>query len=149
MMEKYSVFDIANWFLNKMSVSPKKLQKLVYYSEAWSNALYDEGLINDTTFEAWAHGPVSPELYQKYKDYGWKDIEVRESSNITDPKVLDLLESVWVTYGDLSANELEALTHQEDPWRRARVGYSEGARCEEKISKQDMKVYYKSIYSGD
>lgn len=148
-MEKYSVFDIANWFLNKMSVSPKKLQKLVYYSEAWSNALYDEELISDTVFEAWAHGPVSPELYQKYKEYGWKDIDVRETSNITDPKVLDLLESVWLTYGDLSANELEALTHQEDPWRRARAGYPEGSHCEVEISKHDMKVYYKSIYSGD
>ena len=121
-MEKYSVFDIANWFLNKMSVSPKKLQKLVYYSEAWSNALYDEELISDTVFEAWAHGPVSPELYQKYKEYGWKDI---------------------------SANELEALTHQEDPWRRARAGYPEGSHCEVEISKHDMKVYYKSVYSGD
>lgn len=148
-MKQYSVFEIADWFLSKASVTPKKLEKLAYYAEAWSNALYGKGLISDAEFEAWAHGPVAPSLYQKYKSYGWNKIPKINTNRISDPEVLDLLESVWITYGDKSANELEALTHSEAPWRRARKGLREGESSNEKISRKDMKEYYRSIYIGD
>nr|DAX92906.1 MAG TPA: hypothetical protein [Caudoviricetes sp.] len=43
-----SVFDIANWFLTKEAMTPKKLQKLVYYYFAWgassSKKRYDKKL---------------------------------------------------------------------------------------------------------
>jgi len=147
----YSVFEIADWFLEKADMTPKKLQKLVYYAEAWSHALRSSSLINDTQFKAWAHGPVSPELYHKYKHLGWNLITDRPNSNINNDIVVDLLESVWVTYGDKSANELEALTHQESPWKIARLkaNAAEGDICQEVISSEDMKNYYRSIYSGD
>lgn len=145
-MTKYSVFEIANWFINKKPLSLRKLQTLVYYSEAWSKALYDKSLIKDTSFEAWSYGPVSTKLYQKYKNYECEDINLKEPSNITDPKVLYLLESVWMTYADLSVNELEAITRKEYPWKQARTGYSEGEHCTKQISKQSMKLYYRAIY---
>lgn len=148
-MKTYSVFDIANWFLEKSAMSPKKLQKLTYYAQAWAEALVSQDIINDTTYEAWAHGPVSPELYQEYKTYGWQDISEHGKSGVDDEKAIDLLESVWLTYGDLSANELEALTHLETPWRNARHGLPDGAHCETAISKEDMKKYYSNIYTGD
>lgn len=150
MNPKYSIFEIANWFLTKDSMTPKKLQKLSYYAEAWSNALFNDSLINDTKFEAWAHGPVSPELYSKYKGYGWSEIpKSNDGSTNLDLEKIDLLESVWITYGDKSANELEALTHQELPWREARNGIAEGERCNSVISTEVMHSYYKSIYNGD
>lgn len=148
----YSVHDIANWFLLKDSMTPKKLQKLCFYAQAWSNALFDKKLISDTQFEAWAHGPVSPELYRKYKSYRWNYIEKQEELDFKiDEMSNDLLESVWITYGDKSANELEALTHVEAPWisARARAGASEGSSCSEAIADEDMKNYYRSIYAGD
>lgn len=152
MKHEYSIYNIATWFLNKESMTPKKLQKLCYYAQAWSNALFGDPLIKDTNFEAWAHGPVSSELYSKYKDYRWNSIERSDTLNFEiDEQTNDLLESVWLTYGDKSANELEALTHTELPWKsaRARVGVSEGQRCNEIISDEDMKNYYRSIYVGD
>lgn len=151
-MKQYSIFDIANWFLTKDSVSPKKLEKLTYYAQAWSNALYDQNIISDTNFEAWAHGPVSPELYQKYKNYHWQlipKLSVEGQNYVDDSEAQDLLESVWITYGDRSANELEALTHTEFPWRNARRGYDPGEHCQVNISQNDMKNFYRSIYTGD
>lgn len=148
-MKQYSIFEIADWFLSKASMTPKKLEKLTYYAEAWSNALYGKSLINDAEFEAWAHGPAAPTLYQQYKSYGWNMIPKKPEDETFDSQVLDLLESVWVTYGDKSANELEALTHSEVPWKKARKGLPEGASSQEKISKKDMKEYYRSIYNGD
>lgn len=148
-MKTYSVFNVANWFLEKSAMSPKKLQKLTYYAQAWAEALFSQDLISDSTYQAWAHGPVSPELYREFKHYGWQDIDEHGKSEIDDEKAIDLLESVWLTYGDLSANELEALTHLEMPWRNARQGLSDGAHCETPISKEDMKKYYSSVYTGD
>lgn len=152
MEHKYSIYDVAHWFLTRESMTPKKLQKLCYYAQAWSNALFDSPLISDTLFEAWAHGPVSSELYSEYKEYRWNPIEKIDELNVEfDERSADLLESVWLTYGDKSANELEALTHVEQPWKsaRSRAGVYEGQRCNEAITNEDMKNYYRSIYIGD
>ncbi len=149
-MKKYSIFDISDWFLSKEAMTPKKLQKLSYYFVAWGYALYNASLISDTVFQAWVHGPVSPELYNKYREYGWNDIEQKEdNSKLFDSKTLELLESVWFTYGDKSANELEALTHSEDPWKNAREGLKEMEPSDKPIDTEDMKEYYLSIYIGD
>ena len=34
--------DIANWFLSKESMSPKKIQKLVYYAYSWYLTLMND-----------------------------------------------------------------------------------------------------------
>lgn len=151
-MNNYSIFDVANWFLSMSSMTPKKLQKLAYYAQAWSYALYNRPMFtgNGSEFEAWAHGPVSQALYNRYKEYGWNPIsKIDDDSTINDQETLDLLQSVWMTYGDKTANELEALTHQEDPWKIARRGLSEGERSHNIISPADMRRYYRSIYNGD
>lgn len=145
---KYSIFDVANWFLSKESMTHKKLQKLCYYAQAWCYALKGYKL-TDTTFEAWVHGPVSPVLYERFKDFGYDTI--RLCGNFIPPfdsGDLELLESVWVTYGNHTGNALEALTHNELPWKVARQGYEPGERCSIPISPEIMKSYYQSIYSG-
>ncbi|MDD6383858.1 MAG: DUF4065 domain-containing protein [Streptococcus hyointestinalis] len=131
-------------------MTPKKLQKLSYYFEAWSYALLNQTLLNDTRFEAWVHGPVSPQLYDKYREYGWNNIQQQaDNSAIFEDKALDLLQSVWVTYGEKSANELEALTHSETPWKNARYGLEETEPSHNEIADKDMHDYYLSIYIGD
>ena len=153
---KVSILDVASWFLSKEAMTHKKLQKLCYYVQAWGLALYNKELI-DSEFQAWVHGPVSRELYNKYRSNGWEDIPKLESFQpcntqfFSDEKNLHLLDSVWLTYGDKSGNELEALTHQEAPWINARkkAEVKENEPCNEIILSDDMKVFYKSIYIGD
>lgn len=144
---KYSIFDVANWFLAKESMTHKKLQKLCYYAQAWCYALKNYKLAN-TTFEAWAHGPVSPALYNCFKDFGYDRIKMR--GNFIPPfekPDLDLLESVWTTYGGHTGNALEALSHSERPWKDARQGYAPNEKCSIPISPEAMKSYYLSIYN--
>lgn len=149
-MKTYSIFDVSDWFLSKSEMTHKKLQKLSYYFVAWGNALYNINLVNDTEFEAWVHGPVSPVLYERYKGSGWVDIPQKADNNtVFDDKAMDLLESVWITYGDKSANELEVLTHLEEPWKNARKGLGEFEPSNKVISNADMRTYYSSIYIGD
>ena len=72
---KYSVFEVANWFLTKEAMTHKKLQKLCYYAQAWCYALKGYRLM-DTVFEAWVHGPVSPVLYDKFKCFRFNSIKL-------------------------------------------------------------------------
>ena len=74
---KYSIYDVADWFLSKSIMTHKKLQKLCYYAQAWSLALNDYKLVN-TDFQAWIHGPVSYPLYEKFKKFGYEPIEIKK-----------------------------------------------------------------------
>ena len=128
-----------------------KLQKLVYYTEAYHLAYFEESLIDDQ-FEAWLHGPVSRKLWNYYK----------ERSNIYDPIICDvdrdtliadverkltedqieLINDVFKEYGQESAYALECMTHKEGPWLNARKGYAADDKCEVVIDKETMKTFY-------
>ena len=138
-----------------ISVSPKKLQKLVYYVESWHLVHFDKELIEEN-FEAWIHGPVVPELYHDLKQFGYNDIKViNEELDSTDQRIekvanenditedqLELIYSVLNKYGVLNSFELEMLTHSEQPWIEARDGYPPHMRCNKIISKDRMKTFY-------
>lgn len=146
---KYSIFEIAKWFLCKNPMTHKKLQKLCYYAQAWGYVLKGYKLI-DSDFQAWVHGPVSPVLWEKFKMFGYDTIQIKGTCRA---KIADddkkLLEDVWDTYGEETGNALEALTHRELPWMEARRGYEPDERCSVVISPTTMASYYKSIYIGE
>jgi len=148
----YNIFDIANWFLQKETMDQKKIQKLCYYAQAWALALLNKPIIN-CKFEAWAHGPVCRELWMDLHDYTYFDIPQTalnsKASKITDDKDIELMERVWETYKDFSGYQLEVLTHKESPWIIARGDTPEFERCTSEISEEEMKNYYRSLYSGD
>lgn len=126
----YTVFDIANWFLrNIKDITNKKLQKLVYYAYSW-HLVFNNESANDLSvrlfnskFEAWVHGAVVPELYDKYKQYG---SGILPSNNDKLPSFsadeIDVLNQVVEIYGNYNGNELESINHQESPWLNARKG---------------------------
>jgi len=59
--------DVAAYILNKQGELPAmKLQKLVYYAQAWSLVWDEEPLFNDR-IEAWANGPVVKTLYDSHR----------------------------------------------------------------------------------
>ena len=156
MMEKvYSVDDVADWFLNKKEMTPKKLQKLVYYAYAWTLTLFNDSAdkLNTKLFNekirAWVHGPVVGKLYHEYEDYGYNLIP----RNTTRPKftsdVEDILDQVWQLYGKYTANELESLTHQETPWQNARKGLTPLETGHNVILDKDIYEYFIQKLNND
>lgn len=127
-----SLTDAASWFLSKQSMSPKKLQKLLYYAYSWGLVFLNEDPDNldnklfNAQFQAWVHGPVIPEIYSEYKTYGFRDIPKKEfgfgGNLVLDSEVEDVLNQVFDAYGEFSGNQLENLTHSEEPWQEARKG---------------------------
>ena len=147
-----TIFDVANWFLTKESMSHKKLQKLCYYAQAWFFVLHDDDPIFNGSFEAWVHGPVNRRLWEKFKDYGYADIPQDALSGIAkkfESKDNELLESVWETYGEYTGFQLESLTHDESPWIEARKGLSSYEPSKNIISQDTMRECYASQYLGD
>ncbi|MBC9786239.1 DUF4065 domain-containing protein [Heliobacterium chlorum] len=147
-----SVFDVADFFISKSkpksdwAITHLKLQKLVYYAQAWHLALYNEKLI-DAKFEAWVHGPVCPELYREYCHYGIDEIFILNKSvpkNLND-KTEKFLNAIWKVYGDKSGRYLETLTHDERPWKDARIGLSKDTKSNRVISESAMAEYYSSL----
>ena len=139
-----NIYDVAKTFLYFRPMSHKKLQKLCYYAEAWYLTLTGNKLSN-SEFQAWVHGPVSPELYDQYRMYGLSQIQQQRElprTITTNKRIFDFLSKIDKIYGDMSANELEVLTHSEDPWRIARKGFSRLEPCVTPICDDDIIRFY-------
>lgn len=142
-----NIFDIAKAFLSLDIMTHKKLQKLCYYAQAWHLALFKEPLYKES-LQAWIHGPVCRDLYQEYKKYGWRKIPSEKKPCNVDGDTYEFIKEVYVTYGELSGDELEMLTHEEEPWIEARGDLSSMEPSYEEIKLSTMQDYYWSVYEG-
>ena len=144
---------VANFLLRYVQekgdlITNLKLQKLVYYAQAWYLALYDEPLFDDH-FEAWVHGPVQPQLYRRFKKYRWN----YRSEHPKDPKlqedVVEHLKEVFDVYSRYSAYELELIGHRERPWKEVREGLNKSQRSSKEITQESMMEYYKELTDAE
>jgi uncharacterized phage-associated protein/uncharacterized Zn finger protein (UPF0148 family) len=144
--------DVSTYFLSKVDdeagdfISHLKLQKLVYYAQAWTLVFFNKPILEED-FQAWVHGPIIPNLYSNYNKFGKNPIP---KVTVLDESIFDkdeklILEGIWNVYGKYNAKYLEALIHEEDPWRNARGDCKEDEQCMNVITKEGMKDYYASI----
>lgn len=147
---KITIFDVANFFLKIVdrdsgsTITPLKLQKILYYAQGYYLAKFDKPLFNED-FQAWAHGPANPEIYEEYKDYKFKAIdEPKVELYDFDDETLSFLSHIWDVFGIYDGKYLEELTHSEFPWINARKGYEPGEKCEVVIPKKEMKAFFKT-----
>ncbi|WP_222702345.1 Panacea domain-containing protein [[Haemophilus] ducreyi] len=107
-----------NYFLSQCNseengdlISNLKIQKLVYYAQGFSLAINNKPLFSEK-IQAWTHGPVTPELYNKYKQYGngalpTTDLDIDFDKFSNEEK--DLLNDINDVYGQFSAWKLSCL----------------------------------------
>jgi uncharacterized phage-associated protein len=140
-----SVHDVAAYIVSRQKcVTAMKLQKLVYYCQAWS-LVWDERALFPEPIEAWANGPVVPELYYAHQgEFEIRSIRDAHPEHI-DKDGLDTIDAVLSAYGACSAQRLSDLTHAERPWRDARAGLADGERGNRVISLASMEEYYSSL----
>ena len=139
------VFDVAAYILQKKgTLSTMKLQKLVYYSQAWS-LVWDEKPLFKEDIEAWSNGPVIRDLF--YYHRGRYEIDTVEIGNprLLDEEQRETVDAVLNYYGDKSAQWLIELTHLEDPWIQAREGLHPLERGDKIIPLDAMADYYSSL----
>ena len=120
------VKDVAEYFLSRDEeddgITNMKLQKLVYYAQAFHLAIFDNPLFSEK-IEAWIHGPVCPELYFEYKRYGSMPIESEHnvSLDMFRKNQISLLDEVNEVFGQYSAGKLRNMTHEDEPWKEMKA----------------------------
>jgi uncharacterized phage-associated protein len=147
-----NVFDVAEYILTQLAPSGGndllttwKLQKLVYYSQAWS-LVWDEKPLFHEPIEAWANGPVCPALYAKHKGrFSVQSGSIGGSALVLDADEKDTVDSVLSHYGDKTGQWLSDLTHEESPWKDARVDTAPGSQSGSEITLDSMAAYYSSL----
>lgn len=150
----YSVNTIADYVIMQVnrdslySLVTLKLQKLMYYIQAWSLRIRHK-LCFKGEFEAWIHGPVNRELYDRFKSTKTlfsqitaKDISDEKAISAIDTDTKEFIGFVLDNYAGYGSVQLEAMTHNETPWKEARKGYSPAERCTVEISEKLMESYY-------
>jgi len=145
-MAKATTDEVANWFIHFAHevgdpLTNLRLQKLMYYAQAWHLALHEEPLIPDA-FEAWVHGPVIPSLFGRFEHYQWNPISETVPKPCLSTEVEEHLLEVEEVYGGLLTWDLERMTHSEDPWVRARQGLARDEPGTKVISEELMKRFH-------
>lgn len=142
---------LANCFLDwaddlQISVTPMKLQKLLYFSHAECIVILGKSLIKQE-FEAWDYGPVIPSIYQEFKSIGKSPILTRalqfdaktaqrEPINCyLEEPLLTVVRDVFKSYANLSAERLSYISHVYDgPWFEARRLFEDGKNMDRRVT---------------
>nr|WP_297936999.1 type II toxin-antitoxin system antitoxin SocA domain-containing protein [uncultured Lachnoclostridium sp.] len=143
----YHVLDICRYVIkysneHNYGISNLKLQKVLYFIQAYFLITKkDHTPCFDEKIEAWNFGPVVPEAYYEYKQYGSGDIPTKESyivfdeNNLWNSKRIGfedttiadedkiLIDKVIDKFADYSVTDLVSLTHRQSPWIDAYIPY--------------------------
>ena len=140
-----SVNDVAADTLDRKGpLTTWKLQKLVYYCQAWS-LVWDDDILFPEEIEAWANGPVVRELYNAHRGkYRISCLQKGRPERLSETQ-RETIDAVFVFYGDKSPQWLSDLTHMEAPWQLARRGLPGSERGSEIIPKETLAEYYGSL----
>ena len=138
---------VINYILNRCGdITPLALQKSLYYVQGFYYAFNNKFLFEEDC-QAWAHGPVYPEVYFKYKHYKFDSIEskIEVSDTIFTSSELIIIENVIKHFCCYSGKVLEKFTHSEYPWLQTRGEIPELKSSTEIIKKEYIGKYFKDV----
>lgn len=153
--DQADIHNVADYIIVKLveggvSLSVLKLQKLLFYVQAWSLA-FGRGRAFIGDFQAWIHGPVNRDMYDRFKVTHslYSDVLLSDVTNNTASENISAagrlhIDEVIESYGLLTGTQLEAMTHAEKPWASARLGLRASERCEKIIDETLMTDFYKA-----
>lgn len=170
-MQQVKIQDYAKYIglsllLKGNSISPLKLQKLLYYHQAWHMVFFGR---DNTLFvekpHAWVNGPVYPTVYHKYKEkvpgmcdhlnfshFGCEEecndciAKLAAKMNLEN-KEIALADNINLLYGSKTQNQLILMTHCELPWCEQREGLLPYEYSDKEISLDTMYKYYSERYN--
>lgn len=148
--------DITDYVISRIvggggSLNQLKLQKLLYYTQAWHLAHHDTPLFAGR-FQAWIHGPVNRGTFDRfrgtkmlYSPMSLEDIRpgFHSEASLTAAE-RGHIDAVLAVYAPLTGDQLETMSHREQPWLLARGGIPPDVRCEAEIDEQVMGRYYRA-----
>lgn len=143
-LELKNANNAARYLLSQRNMSQKKLHKMLYFSylvyltDNNESANKIDDVLFKNTFQAWVHGPVLREVYPEYARFSYREMYIDRFDGEITEKAKEALDYILEVYGDLSANQLEVLSHQDDAWKNKRIGLSVFEPSKEYLSDYDM-----------
>lgn len=107
-------------FKDNVSVSPMKLQKILYFTASEYAKRTNQPLLSEP-FQQWQYGPVLSSVYSEFRSFGSKPItafakEANGQAYIvgedSDRVLAEVIDSVWNSTKGLSAVQLSRITHE-------------------------------------
>ncbi len=149
-MNMVSAKNVSELFLtwakqNGDLITNLKMQKLLYYAQAWHLVNFNRRLFDDR-IEAWELGPVIPKIYGEYKKYRGNPIPYKISGNEEKPfseRQVQFLKQFFNVFSSLSSTALVNMTHNETPWKD---NFGKGKNTE--IPPSEMKDYYTEVFEN-
>ena len=157
----YNVLDISRYVINYSNdkgygISNLKLQKILYFIQAFFLTKTAKRVpCFYQRIEAWDFGPVIPEAYREYKQYGssniptirsfikfdqeniWDIQRINYNSNVIADEDKAMINLVVDKFSEYSATDLVELTHNQAPWSNAYVPYKNN-----EITIEDIREYF-------
>lgn len=127
-------------------VTNLRLQKLLFFAQAWHLALRDKPLFPER-FQAWVRGPVQPNVYARFHHFGSSPIEGTSSAWNVPKGVERHIADVMEAYGSFSSYELELIACDDEPWREARRGIPSDEPSANVIDEATMKRFYQARHA--
>lgn len=138
---------VAKYLISQCrDITPLSLQKALYYAQGFSKAFLGKFLFADDC-EAWVHGPVYHEIYDKYRCYSYDQIDEPVEPDISSLPAEEkiLLDSIAKYLCCYSGKILEAFTHIEAPWVLTRGDLPAGAPTNKIIPKKVIGDYFSTV----
>ena len=127
MNKEISILDVAKRLICKFNDDDKeitqlKLQKMLYFIEAYYMVKYNKPSLYKEEFYAWTYGPVCKEIYDKYKYYLNSPIyEECEILPYLDDEIQSSINDVYLLFSKYSTSQLIGITHLDgSPWSNIR-----------------------------
>lgn len=139
------VHDVAAYIIHKQRpLDAMKLQKLLYYAQAWT-LVWDGKPLFSARIEAWANGPVVREVFKAYQgQFKISSAKFGNQDGLKDDEKSNV-DIVLKFYGKETGFCLSQLTHREPPWLDARKGLAPGDPGDNEITRSAMAEYYSSL----
>lgn len=157
MARPYTPLAFANEFIVKSAgqgLEHMKLQKLTYMCYGWWLVKHDNPIIDEQP-QVWQHGPVFYSLYFILNTFGHRKIRYVQSRmfgdsadrvNDDDDGVHDLIDWVWMKYGERSAFYLSDLTHKPgSPWHQVVEEYDYRVPRNTSIPVETIQSHFREI----
>jgi len=163
--KQVNIIDLSRFLLyyfikDGIPISHLKLQKVLYYTQAWHLVYFDRNPFFDEQPEAWVNGPVYRTVYNEFKPIGiYNNITVEKlTPNDLDEELekyklklnldneqFEFINSIIKHYGLMTHEKLIYITHTESPWNMARKGLGVFDYSDNKITHDSMYEYYKNL----
>ena len=143
-IKKTNDFNKKNAYSKQISLTCKRLQKLLYFSDIKYMQTHDGKSMFSDEFHAWPSGPVIPSVYHQFMQYQNGEMKPLEDGYHT-PITKDMesaIDSILKETNNMDTQDLVLFSHiGGGPWAKA---YNiNDPDHKQVISKEEMSIFYR------